>query len=47
VTVALNILHGAAHLNRANFLRSQGIELQLDEIAPQPMEIAQIKEYLC
>ena len=47
VTVALNILHGAAHLNRANFLRSQGIELHLDQIAPQPMEIAQIKEYLC
>ncbi|HBA86621.1 MAG TPA: 2-nitropropane dioxygenase [Geobacter sp.] len=47
VTVALNILHGAAHLNRANFLRSQGIELRQEEIAPQPMEIAQIKEYLC
>nr|WP_224982324.1 PfaD family polyunsaturated fatty acid/polyketide biosynthesis protein [Geomonas agri] len=47
VTVALNILQGAAHLTRANFLRSQGIELRLEEIAPQPLEIAQIKEYLC
>ncbi|ACH39119.1 flavin oxidoreductase, PfaD family, putative [Citrifermentans bemidjiense Bem] len=45
--VALNILHGAAALNRANFLSSQGIELRMDEIAPQPLEIAQIKEYLC
>ncbi|WP_224962926.1 PfaD family polyunsaturated fatty acid/polyketide biosynthesis protein [Geomonas subterranea] len=47
VTVALNILHGAAHLTRANFLRSQGIELRLEEIAPQPLELAHIKEYLC
>lgn len=47
VTVALNILHGAAHLNRANFLRSQGIELSREEMAPKPLEIAQVKEYLC
>ncbi len=47
VTVALNILHGAAHLTRANFLRAQGIELKQEEIAPQPLDIAQIKEYLC
>lgn len=47
VTVALNILHGAAHLTRANFLRAQGIELRQEEIAPQPLDIAQIKEYLC
>ena len=46
-SVALNILHGAAHLNRANFLRSQGIELRQDDIAPQPLDIAHIKEYLC
>ncbi|HBG08144.1 MAG: 2-nitropropane dioxygenase [Geobacteraceae bacterium GWC2_58_44] len=47
VTVALNILHGAAQLNRANFLRSQGLDLPQDSIAPEPLEIAHIKEYLC
>jgi trans-AT polyketide synthase, acyltransferase and oxidoreductase domains len=46
-TVALNILHGAAQLNRANFLRSQGIDLPQDAVAPEPLDIAQIKEYLC
>jgi trans-AT polyketide synthase/acyltransferase/oxidoreductase domain-containing protein len=46
VTVALNILHGAAQFNRANFLRSQGIDLPKDDIASQPLEIAHIKEYL-
>lgn len=47
VTVALNILHGAAGLNRANFLRSQGISLPQEAIAQEPLEIAHIKEYLC
>ena len=47
VTIALNILHGAAHLNRANFLRSQGIELRQEDIAPQPLDTEHIKEYLC
>jgi trans-AT polyketide synthase, acyltransferase and oxidoreductase domains len=47
VAVALNILHGAAQLNRANFLRSQGIDLPQEAITPEPLETAQIKEYLC
>ena len=47
VTVALNILHGAAQLNRANFLRSQGIDLPREAVAPEPLETDQIKEYLC
>jgi len=47
VKVALNILHGAAQLNRANFLRSQGIDLPQDAVATEPLEIAHIKEYLC
>ncbi|HJV33502.1 PfaD family polyunsaturated fatty acid/polyketide biosynthesis protein [Geomonas sp.] len=47
VTVALNILHGAAALNRANFLRSQGIDLPQEAVALPPLELAQIKEYLC
>ncbi len=46
VTVALNILHGAAQYQRANFLRSQGITLSQDQVASQPLEIAHIKEYL-
>lgn len=46
VTVAHNILFGAAQLARANFLRSQGIHLAQDQVACQPLEIAQIKEYL-
>jgi PfaD family protein len=46
VTVALNILHGAAQLNRANFLRSQGIDLPQGAVALEPLEIAHIKEYL-
>ena len=47
VTVALNILHGAAQLSRANFLKSQGIDLPQDAVAQEPLEIAHIKEYLC
>jgi trans-AT polyketide synthase, acyltransferase and oxidoreductase domains len=47
VTVALNILHGAALVNRANFLKSQGLDLPQDAVAPEPLEIAHIKEYLC
>ena len=47
VKVALNILHGAAQLNRANFLRSQGLDLPQDAVATEPLEIAHIKEYLC
>ena len=47
VIVALNILHGAAQLNRVNFLRSQGLDLPQDAVAPEPLEIANLKEYLC
>jgi PfaD family protein len=46
VTVALNILHGAAQFYRANFLRGQGIDLPQDLVASEPLEIAHIKEYL-
>jgi trans-AT polyketide synthase, acyltransferase and oxidoreductase domains len=46
VAVAHNILHGAAQINRANFLRSQGIDLPQDVAASEPLEIAHIKEYL-
>lgn len=46
VTVALNILHGAAVLTRANFLRCRGIRLAPEETRMEPLEIAQIKEYL-
>ncbi len=46
VTVALNILHGAAVLTRANFLRCQGIRLAPEDLRMEPLEIAQIKEYL-
>ena len=47
VTVALNILHGAAQLNRVNFLRSQGIDLPQGSAALEPLEIAHLKEFLC
>nr|WP_284694543.1 PfaD family polyunsaturated fatty acid/polyketide biosynthesis protein [Geomonas sp. Red32] len=46
VDVALNILHGAAQLNRANVLRSQGIQLPQDALTVEPLELAKIKEYL-
>ena len=46
-TVALNILYGAAQLSRANFLKSQGIDLPQEAVAQEPLEIAHIKEYLC
>jgi PfaD family protein len=42
VTVALNILHGAAQLNRANFLRSQGIALPQEALVQEPIHIANI-----
>ena len=46
VTVALNILFGAALLTRANFLRCQGIPIPWDITRMKPLELAQIKEYL-
>ena len=46
VTVALNILFGAAVLTRANFLRCQGIPIPPEALRMEPLELAQIKEYL-
>lgn len=46
VTVALNILFGAAVLTRANFLRCQGVDVPPEALRMQPLELAQIKEYL-
>ena len=46
VSVALNILHGAAVFTRANFLRSQGLQLPPETLRAKPLELAQIKEYL-
>ncbi len=44
--VARNLLFGAALLNRATFLRSQGVSLPADAIQAVPLEDAQIKEFL-
>jgi len=46
VTVAFNILYGAALLTRANFLRCQGVPIPQDVQRMKPLELAQIKEYL-
>jgi len=46
VTVALNILFGAAVLTRASILRCQGIQLPAETLHMEPLEDAQIKEYL-
>ena len=46
VTVAMNILFGAAVLTRANFLRCQGTPLPDGLQAMEPLELNQIKEYL-
>jgi PfaD family protein len=46
VTVALNILFGAAVLSRAGFLRHQGIRLPEEFLRYEPLEDSQIKEYL-
>lgn len=45
VTIALNILHGAAVINRLNFLRMQGFH-RLAEFTPVPLEESQIREFL-
>jgi PfaD family protein len=42
--VALNILYGAAVLTRAHFLRCQ--DIPLGAVRTEPLELAQIKEYL-
>ncbi len=44
--VALNILFGAAVLNRANMLRSQGVQLPWSTMSAEPLEETKIKEYL-
>ncbi len=46
VTVALNILFGAAVLTRAHFLRCQGVNLPPEAMANKPLELTEIKEYL-
>jgi trans-AT polyketide synthase, acyltransferase and oxidoreductase domains len=46
VTVALNILFGAAVLSRAGFLRHQGIRLPEELLRCEPLEDSQIKEYI-
>lgn len=46
VTVAHNILFGTAVVIRTNFLRCQGVELPADILRTEPLELAQIKEYL-
>lgn len=46
VTVANNLLFGAALLTRTNFLRSQGILLPQAAEAATPLEDAHIKEFL-
>ncbi len=45
VTVALNILHGAAVINRLNFLRMQKFH-SLADFTPVPLEESQIREFL-
>jgi PfaD family protein len=46
VTVAMNILFGAAVMTRANFLHCQGIRIPTRAVAVEPLELTQIKEYL-
>jgi trans-AT polyketide synthase, acyltransferase and oxidoreductase domains len=45
VTVANNILYGAAVLSRAAMLRSQGIHLPAEAVKIPPMQDAALKEY--
>jgi len=45
-TVALNILFGAAVLSRAATLRCQGIHIPSEHLRIEPLQDAQIKEYL-
>ena len=46
VSVALNILYGAAVLTRVNTLRCQGIRIAPENLLIKPLETAHIKEYL-
>lgn len=45
VSVALNILHGAAVMMRLSALRSQGVNL-VSELSPRPIEESKLKDYL-
>ena len=46
VSVALNMLHGAAVMIRANALRSQGVELPADSVDTRPRESDTLEELL-
>ncbi|MEZ4270793.1 MAG: PfaD family polyunsaturated fatty acid/polyketide biosynthesis protein [Myxococcota bacterium] len=46
VTVAMNILHGAAMLTRANILRIQGVSLSNECLNPTPRPLAELEECL-
>jgi len=46
VTVAMNLLFGAAVATRVNWLRHQGINLPQDAVQYQPLELAKILELL-
>lgn len=45
VTVARNILYGAAVLSRAAMLRSQGVQLPANAVKITPVQDAELKEY--
>ena len=45
VTVARNILYGAAVLSRAAMLRSQGVQLPAEAVQITPLQDAELKEY--
>jgi PfaD family protein len=45
VTVARNILYGAAVLGRAAMLRSQGVSLPAEAVQITPLQDAELKEY--
>jgi hypothetical protein len=45
VTVARNILYGAAVLARAAMLRSQGVKLPAEAVQITPLQDAELKEY--
>lgn len=46
VTVAMNIMFGAAVLNRINVLQKQGVDLPIELTRFEPMQLDQIKDYL-
>ena len=46
VTVAMNIMFGAAVLNRVNILNKQGVTIEDDLVGFSPMSLNEIQEYL-